>query len=159
MKKAKVIHGGFDWVPLHELITFPPRKPDHRKPILRTVRQHTEKDARGSELFLVNHSGAPIKTIKVFSSSFTTVDDDAYFSINEEGITYHDIPDGSAVKIDHFDDIYDLDYVIGFAIEIESETLGKFQINCFGDKGGVKDMVILWETGETARGVNLKRLE
>lgn len=158
MKKAKVIHGGFDWIPLHELIKFPPRKPDHRKPIFRTVRQSAE-EGRGSDLFLVNHSGASVKTIKVFSTSFVTVDDSAYSSIDEQGVTYYDIPDGSAVKIDQYDDYYDLDYVIGFVLEIESETLGKYQINYIGDKGGVKDIVILWDTGEVNRSVSLQKLE
>jgi len=27
------------------------------------------------------------------------------------------------------------------------------------EKGGVKDMVILWETGETDREINLQKLE
>lgn len=156
MKQAKVIHGGFDWVPLHELIKFPPRKPDYRNPIFRTVRQSAEK---GSELFLVNHSGALVKTIKVFSTNFITVDDDTHSSIDEQGITYYDIPDASAVKIDQYDDYYDLDYVIGFVVEIESETLGKYRINCIGDKGGVKDMVILWDTGEANRNVSLQKID
>ena len=37
---------------------------------------------------------------------------------------------------------------IGFVVELESEALGKYRFNCFGEKGGVKDME-LWETGET----------
>ena len=158
MKKAKVKHDGFDWVPPHELIKFPLRKPDDRKPIFRTVRKSAE-EGKGSELFLVNHSGTSVKIIKVFNTSFITVDDNTYFSTDDEGIIYYDIPDGSAVKIDHFDDYYDLDYVIGFVVELESEALGKYRFNCFGEKGGVKDMVILWETGETDRKINLQKLE
>lgn len=154
--KPKIIHGGFDWVPLHEIRDFPPRKPDHRIPLLRVIRQSA---GEGSELLLVNGSGAPIQKITVFKVGSFTADDKVVVLENDEGFAYIDVPHGSAVKIDQFDDYYDLDYIIGFSLEIESEKLGKLSVNCFGAKGGMRDHVLLWDTCEEGRGIGISKLD
>ena len=103
--KAKIIHGGFDWVPLHERIKFPPRKPDHRHPLFRVVRK-PNPDSPGDELFLVNHSGETVETIRVFTTGFISTDDQILSVIDKDGVTYSNIPNGSAVKVDQYDNMY-----------------------------------------------------
>lgn len=152
--QPKIIHGGFDWIPLHERIKFPPRKPDHRQPLFRVVRQ-PESDGHGDELFLVNHSGEEVDSIRIFKTGFITVDGQLYASADEEGVTYLNIPNGSAVKADHFDNFYDLDFVIGLQVEIISKKLGAIKLQSIGSKGGMKDEVLLWETGEPGRYVSI----
>lgn len=148
--QPKIIHGGFDWVPLHERITFPPRKPDHRQPLFRVVRQSVSKEL-GDELFLVNHSGEEVDSIHVFKAGFTSADDETIVWADEEGVTYLNVPNGSAVKVDHFDNFYDLDYVLGLQVKITSKKLGEITLQSHGRKGGLKEEVLLWEAGEPGR--------
>ncbi|NLD14056.1 MAG: hypothetical protein GX665_03045 [Gammaproteobacteria bacterium] len=155
--QPKIIHDGFEWIPLHEIHGMPPRKPDFRTPLLRIVRQSIPEE--GSELLLVNGSGAPIQSITVFKVGSFTADGNVIVLENDTGFAYIDVPHGSAVKIDQFDDYYDLDYIIGFRIEVESEKLGRLLVNCFGNKGGMRDHVLLWDTWEAGRGIGISKLD
>jgi len=56
-----------------------------------------------------------------------------------------------AVKVEEYDDILDYDSMLGITLYIKSKKLGNIQIGTDVNKGGVKSMVLLWDTGESGK--------
>lgn len=156
--ETRIIQDYFVWIPEHERIACPPRRRDPRKAML-WIDSTSEFSDERRELNLVNNSEHPIELIHVFSEATTLVDDKRFTALNKQGLVYRNVEPGWGVKIDDFDDYYDLDHVIGFQILIESEKLGRFVIASSGVKGGHRRIeVLLWDTGETSRNFGLKHL-
>lgn len=59
--------------------------------------------------------------------------------------------------MDEYDGFYDRDYVLYVSLEVQSPSLGHLAITSPGEKGGVLDTVLLWDTGEPERHVHVKR--
>ncbi len=58
-----------------------------------------------------------------------------------------------AVKVDEFDMIFDSDFLIQTSIYLESESYGKIQLVAPAEKGGVEEVVLLWNNGEVGKHV------
>ena len=150
MFEPKTILTGFPWVPPDKRPSrfggpLPPRKPELRTPALWLAR-------RGSELFLVNSTGTRLDEVQAAPTGFVTLDEDIS-AWESEVIHYRDVPDGAGVKVDEYDDFYDLDYVLGVHLRIRSPQYAALELLCHGGKGGCSEEVLLWTNGDVGKGV------
>lgn len=105
-------------------------------------------------LYFVNDSDETLKTVS--SNSFGFILDAAIE--NNLKFNYSDIKPGESVKVEEYDEYYDLDYVLGFNIYIESDNLGKIVITPPCKKGGVIAQPLLYKDRITPRFVNIESL-
>ena len=156
MKEHKTKENAFEWVPMHERkgrfgAPMPPRKPETRSPVLWLARDD-------DELYLVNNSKEPLEFVMADSGGFQTLDDNAAAVKSETAYEYKDVQPGHAVKIDEYDGFYDLDYVLQVYIKVQSPSLGTLQIASPPEKGGVRETVLLWDSGEPGKYVSIETL-
>lgn len=154
MVEQKVMPGGFAWVPREQRISrlggpVAPRKADTSTPLLWLKRQH-------DELFLVNASGERLDEVTSEAGGLLTVDD-AWVASHGAALTYRDVDDGAAVKVDEYDGFFDLDWVHSLGLRIQSPRLGRIGLGCPLEKGGYQEVVLLWATGELGPGVSCTR--
>lgn len=146
-KNNKRVQSKFVWVaPEKRKSRFggdmPPRKPELRKPLLWMTRD-------GGDLFLINTTGEVLKLVTSRTGGFQTFDEDVATIQNNFTYSYENVLPEEAVKIEEYDDYYDLDYVLQTTITIESKNLGCIELRTPAQKGGSKEMVLLWDNGET----------
>jgi len=122
---------------------FPPR------PIIREVVFSLMKYKDG--LYFVNGSDEILKT--VLSEGCGFVEDSALE--NNPSCLYKNVKPDESVKVDEYDGFYDLDFVLGLNIYIESNRYGKIEIIPLASKGGVKKQALLYGDGTTPRYVRL----
>ncbi len=113
----------------------------------------------GNDLFLVNNSNGTLDQVVASSGGFTSSGDDTLSVSSSEDYRYSDIAHGWAVKVDEYDDYYDLDYVIRVYLKVASRELGCLEIESPANKGGVKDCVLLWCLDEVGKHVNVKQCD
>ena len=99
-----------------EFPKFPPR------PIVREVVLSLITYKGG--LYFVNGSNEVLKTVT--SDSFGFVEDSSLEK--NPSFSYENIQVGESVKVEEYDDFYDLDFVLGFKIYIESNEYGRIEI-------------------------------
>lgn len=129
-----------------EFPEFPPR------PIKREV-VFSLMDFQGA-LYFVNDSNETLKTVCSDSFGFildATIENNPKFNYNE-------VKPGESVKVEEYDGYYDLDYVLGFNIYIESVSLGKIVIIPPFKKGGVISQPLLYKDGSIPKYVSVKKL-
>ena len=152
MFEPKVLLDEFPWVPperrLGRFGPMPPRKPELRTPALWLTR------SQGGELFLVNTSGERLEEVHASPVGFITCDEEVS-TVQGGEITYRDVPDGAAVKVDEYDDYLDLDYVLGMQVRIRSPQHTHLQLQHLGGKGGIKEVVLLWANGDLGKDVQI----
>ena len=122
---------------------FPPR-PIQREVIFSLMKHE-------GALYFVNDSDEVLETVS--SDSFGFVED-ASLEGNPHFL-YKDVKPGESVKVEEYDDYYDLDYVLGFYIYIESNALGRVKITPPFAKGGVRPQPLLYKDGTTPRLVDM----
>lgn len=155
MKEHKTIKDGFAWVPLEKRTSRfggarPPRKSETRKPVLWLARD-------GSDLYFVNDSQDSLEFVIADTGGFQTVDDDAMTITSKEQYEYRNVNPGDAVKVDEYDQFYDLDYVLQVYLKIKSLSLGCIEIRSPAEKGGVDEAVLLWDSGEAGNHVLINK--
>ena len=156
MRKNKIIKGGFTWLPLDKRESrfgggpMTPRKPETRNPIFWLARD-------GKELYLVNNSKETLEFVIANTGGFETTDDDVMTVTSEEQYKYVNVNPGDAVKVEEFDDFYDLDFSLQVYLKIKSPRLGCIKIASPPKKGGVGETVLLWDTGETGKYVSINK--
>lgn len=98
----------------------------------------------GRELYCVNQSGVKIDSLSVIRSCHTCIDGE-YFHKGVPELYYENIQSDEAVKVDHYDEYYDLDILLGLKIKVVSELLGERIFSSKMVMGGTKrDEVLLW---------------
>ena len=155
MPKHKRLQSSFfKWIPLHiRNGGFPPRKPDIiRVPIFWFAR-------KDNELFFVNDSDEVLDLVTTESGGFQTCDDAVLVFSNAAGYRYDDVRPQEAVKIEQYDDYYDLDFIFEISIYVQSKTKGNFLMRPLSNKGGINELVLLWDTGETGKNVYFENLK
>ncbi|GLS84690.1 hypothetical protein [Paraferrimonas haliotis] len=157
MKDHKTIKDGFTWVPIDKRRSqfggpAPPRTPETRLPILWLARD-------GGELYLVNNSKEPLEFVTASSGGFQTVDDDVVSVSSSNHYEYKNVMPNEAVKVEEYDGYYDLDYILGVYIKVQSPQLGCLEIASPSAKGGIGETVLLWDSGEAAKNVSIKTCE
>ena len=159
MKEPKRITGKFTWVPMDRRkdrfgLPPPPRKAEKRTPKYWLIRD------RG-DLYFMNNTNDIIDFVSSSTGGFTSSDDDTLMINNgvDSGYHYKNVMPQEAVKIEEYDDFYDLDYVLWVEIVLKSEQEGTLQIQSPSEKGGIKkEAVLLWNTGETGKFVSVKKI-
>jgi len=155
MKTHKVVEIAFEWIPMDRRVSrfggaTSPRKPETRRPLLWLRRDD-------HDLFLVNSSGEVLESVEASSGGFATVEDDVDTVASSQPYDYQNVQPGAAVKVDEYDDFYDLDYVIQVVVTVRSKGLGCLEIFAPSEKGGLVEAVLLWDTGESGKHVGIKR--
>jgi hypothetical protein len=152
MKEHKLLKNEFTWVPLDKRSgrfgAAPPRKPELRRPLLWLARA-------GAELYLVNASGEALDSVVVDLGGFITTDDSAVTASSNQNYEYKNIDNGDAVKVDEYDDYNDPDYVLQVVIKVRSSKFGSMEIFSPAEKGGVKETVLIWDSGEKGKHVGI----
>lgn len=105
--------------------TFPPR------PIKREVMFSLMNGVDG--LYFVNESD---ETLRCVSSESFGIVENTPLEKNPK-FYYEDVKPNEAIKVEEYDDFYDLDLLLGFDIYLESEKLGVMKIVPPMKKGGV----------------------
>lgn len=153
MFEPKTVTGDFPWIsPERRKSPFgpmPPRRKETRTPLLRLARQ-------AGELFLVNSSSEVIHSVSASSTGWLRLG-------HEEGVlpleqprpcvTYQNVSPYAAVKVDEYDDAYDLDFDLGLNLIIHSQGLGSVEFQTTLHKGGLPEIVLLWNTGDLGSDV------
>lgn len=164
MKEHKTIKNEFTWIPLHERKSKfgggpkPYRKPEKRRPVL-WLAVNINKTDRGREIYLVNNSEESLDFVIADSGGFVTDDDDVLTVSNTEKYKYEDVKPNEAVKVEVYDDMYDLDSVLQIYLRVQSAQLGCVEIKGPPEKGGVGEAVLLWDSGEAGKYVAIKKCE
>jgi hypothetical protein len=156
MKKHELLKNEFNWVPKDQRSgrfgASPPRKPEFRRPLLWLARA-------GGDLYLVNASGGTLDSVIADMGGFTTADDGVVAVSSNENYEYTNIENGDAVKVDEYDDYYDLDYLLQVVLRVQSPQFGILEILSPIEKGGVGETVLLWDSGERGKHVGIKQLQ
>jgi hypothetical protein len=151
MLEQKRLQSSFKLIPLHlRNDGFPPRKPDMRMPIFWLTRS-------GDELFFVNDSDETLDLVTTESGGFQTCDDAVMGISSNEDYRYSNVKAHEAVKVEEYDDFYDADFILQVSIFVQSKTKGNFLMRSLPQKGGVSELVLLWDTGETGKNVYFEK--
>ena len=152
MKKHKRISNKFEWVPPEKRGSrfpgpLPPRKPETRKPLF-----YFDRD--GDDVYFVNNSTETLNSVSSSSGGLQTLDDES-MSVGGPTYSYKDVKPGEAVKVENYDPFYDSDFLLQLEVEISSMTQGVklFRVH---EKGGVRETVLLWDTGEAGKYVYMQ---
>ncbi len=148
MIKEKTITNIPAWVPLDKRKGMPPRKPELRRPLFWLMRE-------GNELFFVNSSCEAIDSLVASSGGFVS-DDDGAATVSTPDYEYANIAVNEAVKVDEYDNYYDLDYVIQVVLKLSHPKLGSLEIYSPSEKGCLDETILLWDTGESGKHVSIK---
>lgn len=153
MKEHKMVDNKFIWEePSSRKSIFGgtvhSRKTELRSPVLWLARD-------GGELYLVNSSTETLDVVSADSGGFQTVDDDVVSITSNDGYTYKNVKPSFAIKIEEYDEYYDLDYILQVVVTIQSKNLGTIEILTLPAKGGVGETVILWDNGEAGKNVSI----
>jgi len=110
----------------------------------------------GRSLYLINGSNEILTWVRACPISSVTIDDNA-FGGGGEMLCYQGVAHGQAVKIDQYDEFYDLDYSISVEVSLFSECLGQQKFSPTPRKGGLKKVGFVWRTTRTADNGNVTR--
>ena len=159
MKEKRMMHS-FPWAPPHlkkgRFGFFLANGVDDRKVLFRVTSRDLDM---GRELYFVNDSGETLPRVSAEDGGFTSWDEGVISSWTETGKGYHyrDVRPGEAVKVAEFDDYYDLDYVLAVSVTLTSPSLGTLTLSTPLEKGGVRECVLLYDSGEVGKGCLLNR--
>lgn len=156
MKDHKIIENGFMWLPLDKRKSrfggeMSPRKPEIRKPLLWLARKN-------KELYLVNDSGETLDTVIIDTGSFCTQDDDILTLTENKPYKYKAVKAKEAVKVGEFDGFFDLDFLFQLKLRVKSSFFGLIDIQSPPEKGEIKETVLIWDTGENGKHVNVSKV-
>jgi len=155
-KQHKVIENGIKWVPINKRKSkfggpMTPRKKENRLPVLWLVREE-------NELYLVNSSEETLDFVVAGAGGFQTVDDDCITVSSESKYEYKNVKPNDAVKVEEYDGFYDLDYLLQISMRVQSKNIGSIEILTPPEKGGIGEMVLLWDTMENGHNVSINKL-
>lgn len=128
---------------------MPPRKAETKKPGLWLARQE-------DELYLVNDSEEVLERISASTSGWLRIGHQEGVALLDKPprcVTYQGVPQGAAVKVEEYDDFYDLDFDLGVCLEVRTPTMGCMELQTPLTRGGVQETVLLWDNGGTGPGV------
>lgn len=130
----------------------PGKKPETRTPTLWLVRDD-------DEVYLVNHSGEPLDSVVSSTHGLLTIDDceGAFLNVDSPNIySYENVASGCAIKVEEFDKFFDGDCLLQTVLKVKCRSLGCVNIVLPLEKGGVRETVILWDTGEVGKSVAMQ---
>jgi hypothetical protein len=105
-------------------------------------------------LYFVNGSNEVLATVSSESFGFIL----SSSLENNPKFYYENVKPNESVKVEEYDDYYDLDFVLGFEIFIQSEKLGRIKIIPPMKKGGVKAQELIFSDMSTPRYVTFESM-
>ncbi|HET7308183.1 MAG TPA: hypothetical protein VFK24_10280 [Gammaproteobacteria bacterium] len=161
------IANGFKWQPPAKRRGRLPGPPPPRPEETRTPLLFLDSISAGLEgiataevfcLFLINATGAPLTYVGNRGHSAIGLergdDIDVLVSQRDE-YAYHDVEPDEAVMIARYHAAMDADTSLGVRVTARSATLGNIELAASA-RGGLREGVLLWDTGEPGRGVALR---
>lgn len=160
MKEKRLLKHGYNWMPPSKRKSrFPGNdkphrigKPETRKPYLWVKRSASIQ--LESDLFLINDSGEVLEEVISNIYGFVTSDEDVHPFSSKASYSYKNVQPGEAVKVEEYNEMLDSDFVLGLSVQVKSNRLGEIEISIMSTKGGIGEIVLLWDTLET--GPNTK---
>jgi hypothetical protein len=138
MREHKRVLNEFKWT-----------RPEKKKPVFYVIRD-------GEELYFVNDSTETLNSVSTCTGGCQTLDDEVMpVSSPDPLYLYKNVKPGEAVKVEHYDPYWDSDYLLQLEVELSSPTHGNKIFRVLG-KGGIDDTVLLWDTGEAGKYVNME---
>ena len=155
MIEQKTVANGFTWIPMENRKSRlvgekPPRKAEQRRPLLWLARN-------GNELYLVNASTESLDCVTAKSTGFRGAEDDFEPVAGNETYAYQNVKPNEAVKVDHYDRFYDIDCTLQVYLKVQSAGLGCIEMVSPLTKGGVGEIVLLWDSGESGKDVAVEK--
>ena len=146
----------FEWLPPEKRPSRfpgpkPPRKPETRKPVFYVARD-------GDELYFVNGSAETLNSVSSSTGGCQTLDggDDVMAVRSVDPLyLYENVKPGEAVKVEHYDPYWDCDFLLQIEVKVSSPSQGNKIFRVSG-KGGVASTVLLWDTGEKGKYVDME---
>jgi len=112
-----------------------------------------------SYLYFVNESDEILTKVLTSSGGFITIDDECSVPVEGDDVTYDNVLPNEAVLVESYDNFYDLDYLLGSTLYIQSDKLGKLRIRAIADKGGPKSQVLIYEDGSPRKYVVVQKID
>jgi len=138
MREHKRVLNEFKWT-----------RPEKKNPVFYVIRD-------GEELYFVNDSTETLNSVSTCTGGCQTLDDEVMpVSSPDPLYLYKNVKPGEAVKVEHYDPYWDSDYLLQLEVELSSPTHGNKIFRVPG-KGGIDDTVLLWDTGEAGKYVNME---
>lgn len=104
---------------------------------------------KGQELYFVNNSDEILDVVSTHTGGCETCDNEVVRISDDVGFTYRSVKPNEAVKVDEYDEFYDLEYLLQLSLRIESKTQGCINILTRPAKGSIEEVILLWNTGES----------
>jgi hypothetical protein len=142
----------FEWLPPEKRPSRipgpkPPRKPETRTPLFFLARD-------GDDVYFVNNSTETLKSVVSDAGGLLNVDDEMDLNVGGPQYSYNNVMPGEAVKVENYHPMFDSDYILQLEVKVSSPAVGVKTFRVLG-KGGVKETELLWDTGESGKGVNM----
>ena len=138
MREHKRVLNEFKWT-----------RPEKKNPVFYVIRD-------GEELYFMNDSTETLNSVSTCTGGCQTLDDEVMpVSSPDPLYLYKNVKPGEAVKVEHYDPYWDSDYLLQLEVELSSPTHGNKIFRVLG-KGGIDDTVLLWDTGEAGKYVNME---
>lgn len=152
MKNTKIYNERVDCLKWVEP-TFPPRVV-HREVIFSLMTYGRASMEHGQALYFVNSSNEILDVVSSDIGGFMG----SISSDNNPSFLYKNVLPNESVKVEEYDGFYDLDYLLGFSLSIESKRYGKIKIKPPAKKGGLKKQPLLYADNSLPRYVSLDRV-
>lgn len=155
MIEHKRIENIFNWVPMDKRkdklgLPLPPRKPELRKPLFWLNRDD-------NELYFINDSEETLDNVSTTTYGHTCDLDMVLFLEGDGCLSYDHVKPQEAVKIEEFHPMWDSDFVLQVEIRLQSKKQGCFKITPPSKRGGIGEIVLLWDTGEEGNYVSIRK--
>jgi hypothetical protein len=112
----------------------------------------------GEELYFVNDSTETLDSVSTSTGGCQTLDDgDDVMAVSSKKplYLYENVKPGEAVKVEYYDPYWDCDFLLQIEVNVSSPSQGNKIFRVSG-KGGVASTVLLWDTGEKGKYVDME---
>jgi hypothetical protein len=152
MPEHKRLSNKFEWLPPEKRPSRfpgakPPRKPETRKPLFFLARD-------GDDVYFVNDSTETLNTVVSDAGGLLNIDDEEDIGVSGPKYSYENVLPGEAVKVENYHPMFDSDFLLQLEVKVWSPAFGGKTFRAIG-KGGVKETVLFWDTGEAGKDVHM----
>jgi hypothetical protein len=110
----------------------------------------------GDDVYFVNHCTETLNNVASDSGGLLYIDEEeGDIIVGGPKYSYKNVMPGEAVKVENYHPMFDSDFILQLEVEVSSPAIGvkKFRVI---EKGGVKETVLLWDTGEAGKDVHME---
>ena len=149
------------WVPPHHAYRdLPPSTytAEHRIPLflLFSRGENGPKDL-DIEVYFLNLGDEILDSVFTGSHSMMTDEDDVWIG-HPDGYGYEHVEPKEAVLVMEYSEIYASDFMLSLTVTVSSAELGKVELTTGLNKGKIETGVLLFNTGEPHKSIQMKML-